>query len=186
VLLSRSVYGWLMLANKLGVDAFDEEDERLATTLAAQLAVAYENARLYTELERRTTALEQEVAQQQLTEGRLLQHPARLALVPQITCAIGARQDLHSIFLIVLRRLEQELPLAFSCLCLDSLESDTLTVTAVGPASQACAATVGLAEQAVLSLSRNDLQVCVKGQTVSIRDTAQEPAPLLQHLARAG
>src|SRR5262245_43952427 len=180
------VYGCLMLANKLGVDAFDEEDERLATTLAAQLAVAYENARLYTELERRTAALEQEVAQHQLTEARLLQQLARLALLHQITRAIGARQDLHSIFLIVLRRLEQELPLAFSCLCLDSLESDTLTVTAVGPASQAFAATVGLEEQAMLSLSQNDLQACVKGQTVSIRDTAQEPSPLLQHLARAG
>ena len=180
------VYGCLTLANKLGAEAFDEEDERLATTLAAQLGVAYENARLYTELERRTAALEQEVAQRQLTETRLLQQLARLALLHQITGAIGTRQDLHSIFLVVLRRLEQELPLAFGCLCLGSLESDTLTVTAVEPASQAFAATVGLAEQAVLSLSQNGLQACVTGLTVAIRDTAQEHAPLLQHFAGAG
>jgi signal transduction histidine kinase/DNA-binding response OmpR family regulator len=180
------VYGCLALANKLGADAFDKEDERLAKTLAAQLAVAYENARLYTELERRTAALEQGVAQHQLTEARLLQQLARLALLHQITHAIGERQDLRSIFLVVLRRLEQDLPLAFGCLCLGSLESDTLTVTAVSPASQVCAATVGLAEQAVLSLSQNGLQACVKGQTVSTLDTAQEHTPLLQHLARAG
>ncbi len=180
------VYGCLTLANKLGADAFDEEDEHLAATLAAQLAVAYENARLYTELERRAAALEQEVAQRKLIEARVLQQLARLALLHQITRAIGERQDLYSIFLVVLRRLEQELPLAFGCLCLGSLESDTLTVMAVAPASQAFAATVGLEEQAVLSLSQNGLQACVKGQTVAILDTAQEPPPLLQHFARAG
>src|SRR5262249_10178359 len=99
--------------------------------------------------------------------------------------AIGTPQDLYSIFLVVLRHLEQEFPLAFGCLCLGSLESDTLTVTAVEPASQAFATTVGLEEQAVLSLSQNGLQACVKGQTVSIWDTAQEPSPLLRCLAHA-
>jgi CheY-like chemotaxis protein len=156
-----------------------------APSEAAQLAVAYENARLYTKLERRTAALEQEVTQHQLTEARLRQQLARLALLHQITRAIGTPQDLYSIFLVVLRYLEQELPLAFGCLCLGSLESDTLTVTAVEPASQVFAATVGLEEQAVLSLSQNGLQACIKGQTVSIQDTAQEPSPLLQYLARA-
>jgi hypothetical protein len=43
--------GWLYLTDKLDAEEFSEADERLAATLAAQAAVAYENARLYTEAE---------------------------------------------------------------------------------------------------------------------------------------
>ena len=43
--------GWLYLTDKLDADEFSEADERLAATLTAQAAVAYENARLYTEAE---------------------------------------------------------------------------------------------------------------------------------------
>jgi signal transduction histidine kinase/DNA-binding response OmpR family regulator len=43
--------GWLYLTDKLDAKEFSEADERLAATLTAQAAVAYENARLYTEAE---------------------------------------------------------------------------------------------------------------------------------------
>ena len=44
--------GWLYLTDKLDAEeGFSEADERLAATLTAQAAVAYENARLYTEAE---------------------------------------------------------------------------------------------------------------------------------------
>jgi hypothetical protein len=43
--------GWLYLTDKLDAEEFSEADERLAATLTAQAAVAYENARLYTETE---------------------------------------------------------------------------------------------------------------------------------------
>ena len=43
--------GWLYLTDKLDAEEFSEADERLAATLTAQAAVAYENARLYTEAE---------------------------------------------------------------------------------------------------------------------------------------
>ncbi|MDQ3684320.1 MAG: response regulator [Acidobacteriota bacterium] len=55
--------GWLYLADKLDADEFSEADERLAVTLTSQVAVAYENARLYTEAQRHTTELQQEVAE---------------------------------------------------------------------------------------------------------------------------
>jgi signal transduction histidine kinase/DNA-binding response OmpR family regulator len=41
--------GWLYLVDKHDADEFSEADERLALTLAGQLAVAYENALLYAE-----------------------------------------------------------------------------------------------------------------------------------------
>jgi signal transduction histidine kinase/DNA-binding response OmpR family regulator len=43
------VDGWLCLADKLGFDEFSEQDEQLAPALAGQMAVAYANARLYSD-----------------------------------------------------------------------------------------------------------------------------------------
>lgn len=46
---STEVYGWLVLLEKQNDEEFSEEDERMATTLAAQAAIAYENV-LFSEL----------------------------------------------------------------------------------------------------------------------------------------
>jgi signal transduction histidine kinase len=46
------VFGNIYLTDKQDADAFDEEDERVLVVLAAQAAVAVENARLYDETER--------------------------------------------------------------------------------------------------------------------------------------
>jgi PAS domain S-box-containing protein len=54
-------YGWLGLGNKVGASEFTDDDERLLTTLAAQLAVGYENSRLFKELQQRAQELEHEV-----------------------------------------------------------------------------------------------------------------------------
>ena len=46
------VHGWLYLVDKLGAVEFSEVDERVAATVAAQIAVAYENLLLYDEIKR--------------------------------------------------------------------------------------------------------------------------------------
>ena len=46
------VHGWLYLIDKLGASAFSEVDERVAVTVSAQIAVAYENLLLYDEIKR--------------------------------------------------------------------------------------------------------------------------------------
>ena len=43
-------YGWLTLTGREGGDDYDADDERIALTLAAQAAVAYENLKLYDEI----------------------------------------------------------------------------------------------------------------------------------------
>jgi PAS domain S-box-containing protein len=63
VLMRSRTYGWLGLGNKVGYPEFTAEDERLLTTLAAQLAVGYENSRLFEELRWRAEDLEHEVAE---------------------------------------------------------------------------------------------------------------------------
>jgi signal transduction histidine kinase/DNA-binding response OmpR family regulator len=68
IFFSAQVCGWLYLTGKIGADEFSESDERLAVTLATQVAVAYENARLYAEAQRHTIELQQEVAERKLAE----------------------------------------------------------------------------------------------------------------------
>jgi len=53
--------GWLYLVDKLDALEFSEADERLAMTLAGQLAVTYENARLYAEAQEHAAELLAEV-----------------------------------------------------------------------------------------------------------------------------
>jgi signal transduction histidine kinase/DNA-binding response OmpR family regulator len=65
---SAHVHGWLYLTDKIGADEFNEADERLAVTLSTQVAVAYENARLYTEAQRHAAELKQEVAERKQAE----------------------------------------------------------------------------------------------------------------------
>ncbi len=59
--------GWLFLGDKLGAREFSEADERFAVTLT-QAIVFYENARLYSDLQRHAAALEQEIAERKRAE----------------------------------------------------------------------------------------------------------------------
>lgn len=54
-------FGWLYLADKVGADRFSEVDERAAATVAAQLAVVYENLILYSEIQKQHAQLKLEV-----------------------------------------------------------------------------------------------------------------------------
>lgn len=67
--------GWFYLVNKRDADEFTEADERLAATLATQVAVAYENAMLYAEAQHHATELRMEMAvrkQAETERARLL------------------------------------------------------------------------------------------------------------------
>jgi PAS domain S-box-containing protein len=63
ILTRNRTYGWLGLGNKTGGSEFTADDGRLLTTLAVQLAVGYENSRLFEELKRRAAELEHEATE---------------------------------------------------------------------------------------------------------------------------
>ncbi|HKP73625.1 MAG TPA: response regulator, partial [Pyrinomonadaceae bacterium] len=89
ILSPTHAYGWLYLTNKLDAEEFGEADERLAATLATQVAVAYENARLYTEAQRHAAELQQEVAERKQAE----EERARLLIREQAARAEAERAN---------------------------------------------------------------------------------------------
>jgi PAS domain S-box-containing protein len=62
------VHGWLFVVNKTDADEFSLDDEHLAVTLAAQVAVSYENVLRYERLERQAADLRREVAERKRAE----------------------------------------------------------------------------------------------------------------------
>lgn len=68
ILDSEGVCGWICLLNKLNDEDFTEADERLAATLSTQVAIAYENAKLYSDAQRHAAELQAEMAERKQAE----------------------------------------------------------------------------------------------------------------------
>src|SRR5580704_5293096 len=92
-------------------------------------------------------ALESEVEQRKKTEKRLQTQLERLSLLDQITRAIAERLDLRSIFQVVVRTLEDSLPVDFACVCIYDSSAEVLTVTCVGVHSEALAMDLAMTQQ---------------------------------------
>jgi signal transduction histidine kinase/DNA-binding response OmpR family regulator len=65
---ASGISGWVYLTNKIDSETFTEADERLAATLTTQVAIAYENASLYTEVQQHASELQNEVAERKQAE----------------------------------------------------------------------------------------------------------------------
>ena len=65
---AAKVSGWLYLLNKIDSDEFTEADESLASTLATQVAIAYENATLYHHVQSHAEELQNEISERRLAE----------------------------------------------------------------------------------------------------------------------
>ena len=64
------VYGWIYVAEKLASLAFDEQDEKVLTALAAQTALACENAQRYRTIQEHAAKLELEIGERKRAEER--------------------------------------------------------------------------------------------------------------------
>ncbi|MCL4294634.1 MAG: response regulator [Anaerolineae bacterium] len=96
ILSPDRVYGWLCLIDKIGVEEFTQEDERLAAVLAAQVGRVYQNGRLYEEARRRAEELERAVAERQQTEEQIRQNAAAEALA-RVAARLNSHLDLAAI-----------------------------------------------------------------------------------------
>ena len=71
---ATEVYGWLVLLEKQNDGEFSEEDERMATTLAAQAAIAYENAVFSERLQRNAEELDRTRREQLEMKDQFISH----------------------------------------------------------------------------------------------------------------
>lgn len=127
-----------------------------------------------------------DITERKAAEAKLHTQLQRLNLLDEITRAIGERQDNQSIFQVVVRSIEDQLPADFACLCLyDDLER-ALTVAAVGVSSQALALELAMPERARVDIDQNGLSQCVRGRLVYEPDIAEVPFPFPQRLAGGG
>src|SRR6266516_2521105 len=127
-----------------------------------------------------------DITERKQSEGKLRAQLGQLDLLSRTTRAIVERQDLQSIFQIVIRNLEDNLQIDFGCICLYDPMADILTVTSVGVQSEALAMELALTEQARIAIDQNGMARCVRGQLVYEPDLSQVSSPLPQRLARGG
>jgi PAS domain S-box-containing protein len=130
------------------------------------------------------STIARDITDRKQAEARLQGQLGRLSLLHRITRAIGERQDLPSIFQVIIRSLEDNLPIDFGCVCRYEPNQDVVTVTSVGVKSGALAMELALTEQARIPIDQNGLSRCVRGQLVYEPDTNQVQFPFPQRLAR--
>lgn len=118
--------------------------------------------------------------------ARLQRQLSRLDLLNRITRAVGERQDLRSIFQVVIRHLEEDAPIDFGCICLCDEREEALIVTSVGVRSRETALELALTEKARVPIDRNGLSRCVRGELVYEPDIEGSPYAFPGTLARGG
>ncbi len=119
-------------------------------------------------------------------EARLAEQLQRLALLSRITHAIGERQQLRSIFQVVVERLEEELPVDYCSIGLHDVEKNQLVIASVGNRSEPIAVAAGLGQDAVVPVDENGLSRCMRGELVCEPDISRLEFPFPRRLASAG
>ena len=128
-------------------------------------------------------SLHDEISERKFAENKVQMQLAGLAQLHQITRAIGERQDVKSIFQAVVRSLEDQLPVDFSCVCLDDEATHQLTVTSVGLRSAPLAHQLALDEQGQISADEDGLSRCLKGELVYEPDVSKIETPFARRIS---
>ena len=175
--IARPISAIAEVARARAGGAVDARAEVAGPHEVADVAVAF-NALIDT---RERANQEREAAQ-----TKLQLQLSRLDLLHRITRAIGERHDLRSIFQVVIRSLEADLPIDFGCICLYDEAERVLTVNSVGSRSDALTKQLAMAEHERIAIDRNGLAACIKGQLVYEPDITRIDGDFTQRLAGAG
>jgi signal transduction histidine kinase/ActR/RegA family two-component response regulator len=144
------------------------------------------NEALEERVQGRTKELETANVALRFEMGKTLTHLARMELLQKISRAIAERQDIASIFEVVVGSLEEHLPVDFACVCQCVTQTDQLTVSTVGPKSVPLAHELGLAQNASIQIEGGGLGLCSSRKLVHEPDIAALDFPFPQRLARGG
>jgi signal transduction histidine kinase/CheY-like chemotaxis protein len=138
------------------------------------------------ELDDLTNAFNHMLMQTELSEKRMTAQVNRLALLQEITHSIGSRHDLKSIFQVVLRSLEEHLPIEFGCVCLCNSAAGTVVVESVGTASESSCEALGLGLSSAVPVGKNGLYRAVNGTLIYEPNTALVGSPFTHRFAETG
>jgi signal transduction histidine kinase/CheY-like chemotaxis protein len=119
-------------------------------------------------------------------EAKVHAQLARMDLLNHITRAISERQDVQSVFQVVVRSIEDNLPIHFGCIALYDPAAEAITVESVGIRSEALAGDLALLRNAEVPVDRNGLSRCLQGTLVYEPDITGSTFPFPQRLARGG
>ncbi|MBT9511426.1 MAG: PAS domain S-box protein [Acidovorax sp.] len=132
------------------------------------------------------TGFVRDISERKLSEQKLQAQLGRLNLLHQITRAIGERQDLPSIFQVVVNSLEDQLPVDFACMSLHDPIHHVLEVASVGLCSAELATELAMTAHERVTIDANGLSRCVRGELVYEPDVSQVDFPFPQRLAGGG
>lgn len=160
--------------------------ERNDYSVRAERVGAAEFQQLTTTFNEMLSRIEAQNSALRENEQRLWAQLARLDLLQRTTRAIGERQDLHSIYQVILHNLEDNLPVDFACIAVRDSQGALLQVTDVGSRSSERAALMGLQPQATVRIDQNGLSKCLEGVLVYEPDIRGAPWEILQRFENAG
>jgi signal transduction histidine kinase/ActR/RegA family two-component response regulator len=128
---------------------------------------------------------ERATQEREIAQGKLQLQLSRLDLLHRITRAIGERHDLGSIFQVVIRSLEVDLPIDFGSICLHDEGKRILTVSSIGSRSDILAKKP-IAEHEHIAIDGNGLATCLQGQLIYEPDIGRAGGDFTRRLAEAG
>jgi signal transduction histidine kinase/ActR/RegA family two-component response regulator/HAMP domain-containing protein len=180
---ATEVVGTGRLDQKLDVHTDDEIGD-LARSFDQMVGRLQQTTVSRDELIQANAALQSEARVRLAAEQRVTAQLERMSLLHQITRSIGERQDLRSIFQVVVRSLEDQLPIAFGAIGL--YDGEALQISCVGVHSHELAMELAMDEAARIAIDENGLSRCVRGQLVYEPDIRQVDFPFPRRLARGG
>jgi PAS domain S-box-containing protein len=126
-----------------------------------------------------------DITERMHSERRQRRQMGQLELLNRITRAVEERQDLLSILQVVIRSIEEDMPVDFACACLYESVGG-LTVVRVGARRPDPGEEPPLTENLRFPVDQNGLSRCVRGELVYEPDISGTKSPFVQRLERAG
>jgi signal transduction histidine kinase/HAMP domain-containing protein len=165
------------------IDGFNE---MLTQIQERDAALQQAHDKLEKRVAERTRDLQSEIVERGKTQEALRQQLTRMGLLNQITQIISERQDLPGILQVVLRQLEDNLPVDMGSVHMQSARDGVLAVAALQEKTPRLAAKADADTRWEIALAENGLDDCQSGKTVYLRDTWYLQTVLARQLADAG
>jgi PAS domain S-box-containing protein len=131
------------------------------------------------------SAFVRDITERRRADERLRSQLGRLNLLDQTTRAIGRRQDLNSMFRVVISSLIEHLRIDFGCIALYEPVQGSLQVASVGTGVAAATNPVVI-ERERIDIEHNGLARCLKGELIYEPNVADSASGFLGELARGG